>query len=236
MRAFVTGAGGESGRCFYYADRALREPPGDLARVVSEPLAERIAGARPEAIEGLHARVADWVADAEGTGVEGWRVVDVVYAEQRVRRWLRGMLPRLPAPMVGAFTAPEVQRGLVSLPIEERARNGFHERFVADRMPDLLPRAPERLGGGRRPLARVARRLRRGSLDGEWASRPEYRDWIADGVLGSSLAVDGLGERWCSRTRSRFYSGDAFAMERALWLGGPVALSEALRELVDGRR
>jgi hypothetical protein len=50
-------------------------------------------------------------------------------------------------------------------------------------------------------------------------------------VLGSPLAVEGLGERWCARTRSRFYAGDAFAMERALWLGGPVALSEALREL-----
>jgi hypothetical protein len=85
--------------------------------------------------------------------------------------------------------------------------------------------------GGRRPLARVARRLRRGGLDAEWASRPEYREWIADGVLGSDLAIEGMGDRWCRRTRSRFYSGDAVAIERALWLGGPIALSEALRDL-----
>jgi hypothetical protein len=235
MRAFVNGAGGETGRCFYYADRALGEPPADLARVVSEPLADRIAGARPEAIEALHERVRSWVAEAEGTGVEGWRVLDVLYAEQRVRRWLRGMLPQLPAAMVGAFTAPEVQRGLASLPVEERASSGFHRRFIEERAPELLPQVGTRdSGGGRRPLARIARRLRRGSLDGEWTARPEYRDWIADAVLGSPLAIEGLGERWCARTRSRFYAGDAFAMERALWLGGPVALQEALRELPPG--
>jgi hypothetical protein len=231
MRAFVNGAGGESGRCFYYSDRALEEPPEDLARVVSDPLAGRIAGARPEAAEALHASVRGWVLAAENAGLSGWRVLDVLYAEQRVRRWLRGMLPRLDAPMIGAFTAPEVQRGLVSLPLVERARSGFHHRFISERMPELLPSAPAPGARGPRPLARVARRLRRGSLDGEWTARPEYRDWVADGVLGSDLAIEAMGERWCRRTRSRFYAGDAFAVERALWLGGPVALSEALREL-----
>ena len=232
MRAFVTGAGGETGRCFYYADRTGEEPPADLARVVSGPLADRIAGARPDRIEALHARVRGWVEHAERTGLTGWRVLDVVYAEQRVRRWLRGMLPQLPAPMVGAFTAPEVQRGLASLPLEVRARSGFHHRFIADRRPELLPTGgAEHATSGRRPLARVARRLRRGRLDGEWAARPEYREWVAEGVLGSDLAVEGMGERWCRRTRSRFYAGDAFAVERALWLGGPVALAEALRDL-----
>lgn len=232
MRAFVTGGGGETGRCFYYADRAGDAPPSDLARVVSEPLADRIAGARPDRIEALHGRVREWVATAENAGVTGWRVLDVVYAEQRVRRWLRGMLPHLPAPMVGAFTAPEVQRALVSLPLEERAASGFHHRFIADRRPELLPdvgRVAAR--SGRRPLTRVARRLRPPGLDGDWAARPEYREWIADAVLGGDLAVEGMGGRWCRRTRSRFYAGDAFAIERALWLGGPVALAEALRDL-----
>jgi hypothetical protein len=43
-----------------------------------------------------------------------------------------------------------------------------------------------------------------------------------------------MGERWCARTRSRFFAGDPAAVERALWLAGPVALSEALRELAAG--
>ena len=231
MRSFVTGAGGETGRCFYYGDRAREVPPADLARVVSDPLADRIAGARPEAIEALHERVRGWVAAAERTGLSGWRVLDVVYAEQRVRRWLRGMVPHLPAPMVGAFTAPEVQRGLVSLADGDRATDGFHRRFIADRRPDLLPQPAAGGTAGRRPLWRVAGRLRRTRLDGEWTGRPEYRDWIADGVLGSDLAARGMGERWCRRTRSRFYAGDAVAVERALWLGGPVALAEALSDL-----
>jgi hypothetical protein len=232
MHAFVTGAGGETGRCFYYGDLIPKEAPGDLAAVLTEQLAGRIAGARPEALAALDDRVRGWIADAERSGVDGWRVLDVVYAEQRVRRWLRGMLPRLPASMVGAFTAPEVQRGLASLPLEQRARSSFHRRFLDERLPDLHPvPPPPQQQGGRRPLNRIAQRLRRGSLDSEWMARPEFRDWIADGVLGSGLAQEAMGGRWCRRTRSRFYAGDAFAMERALWLGGVVALEEALTEL-----
>jgi hypothetical protein len=176
--------------------------------------------------------VRNWVAAAEQTGHSGWRVLDVVYGEQRVRRWLRGMLPHGQAPMVPAFATPEVQRALVSLPLDERRLEGFHRRFIEARRPDLLPDAASGgSAGGRRPLARVARRLRYGRLDGQWRSRPEYRDWIADGVLGHPLAVEAMGERWCRRTRSRFFAGDQFAVERALWLGGPVALAEALEDL-----
>lgn len=232
MRTFVTGAGGETGRCFYYADRAGTEPPANLARTLSETLAGHIADVRPDRIEDLHARVRGWVAAAERAGVDGWRVLDVVYAEQRVRRWLRGMLPHMSAPMVGAFVAPEVQRGLVSLTLEQRATSGFHRRFIADRDPDLLPPVPEPAPvPSRRPIARALRRLWRTGLGADWTGRPEYRDWIADGVLGSGLAMEGMGERWCRRTRSRFLSGEPVAVERALWLGGPIALSEALRDL-----
>ena len=234
LHAFVTGAGGETGRSFYYGDLVPGREPGDLAAVLTEQLAGRIAGARPEALEALDVRVRGWIADAERSGAEGWRVLDVVYAEQRVRRWLRGMLPRLPASMVGAFTAPEVQRGLASLPLEQRTRSEFHRRFIEDRQPGLLPVDPPPQRGGRRPLGRIAQRLRRGSLDGEWMARPEFRDWIADGVLDSALAQEAMGGRWCRRTRSRFYAGDAYAVERALWLGGPVALQEALAELPSG--
>jgi hypothetical protein len=232
MRAFVTGAGGETARCFYYGDRARERPPDDLAEVIVAQLAGRIAGARPEAVAALDERVREWVAAAEQTGHSGWRVLDVVYGEQRVRRWLRGMLPHGRAPMVPAFATPEVQRALVSLPLAERRLDGFHRRFIETRRPELLPAAASRgSAGGRRSLGRVARRFRYGRLDGEWRSRPEYRDWIADGVLGHPLALEAMGERWCRRTRSRFFAGDQFAVERALWLGGPVALAEALEEL-----
>jgi hypothetical protein len=155
-----------------------------------------------------------------------------MYGEQRVRRWLRGMLPHGPAPMVAAFATPEVQRALVSLPLGERRSDGFHRRFIEARRPDLLPR-PDAAGapGGDRPLTRIARRLRQGRLDGQWRSRPEYRDWIADGVLGHPLAIEAMGGRWCRRTRSRFFAGDPLAVERALWLGGPIALAESLADL-----
>jgi hypothetical protein len=142
------------------------------------------------------------------------------------------MLPHGPAAMVPAFATPEVQRALVSLPLEERRTDGFHRRFIEERRPELLPAASlGGTGGGRRPLARISRRLRQGRLDGEWRSRPEFRDWISDGVLGHPLAIEAMGERWCRRTRSRFFAGDQFAVERALWLGGPIALTEALGEL-----
>jgi hypothetical protein len=232
MQAFVTGAGGETGRCFYYRDRARERPPEDLAGLVAAQLAGRIAGARPEAVAELHDRVRDWVAAAERAGHRGWRALDIVYGEQRVRRWLRGMLPHGRAHMVPAFATPEVQRALVSLPLAERRADGFHRRFIEARRPDLLPvGSAGGTAGGRRPLARISRRLRQGRLDGQWRARPEYRDWIADGVLGHPLAVEAMGERWCRRTRSRFFAGDQFAVERALWLGGPVALAEALAEL-----
>jgi hypothetical protein len=231
-RALVSGAGGQTGRCFYYRDRARRRPPRDLAAAVADPLVERIAGARPEAIDDLRARVAGWVADAERTGHHGWRVLDVVYGEQRARRWLRGTPPHGPAPVVAAFATPEVQRALVSLPLAERMTDGFHRAFIAARRPELLPSRSADDGdpADARPLGRAGRR-RHARIAGQWRSRPELRDWIADGVLGHPLAIEGMGERWCGRTRSRYFAGDPAAVERALWLAGPVALAEGLGDL-----
>ena len=256
--AFVTGAGGEAGRCFYYrhligagaargdgaaspladvagGDRRPAAPPADLGAVVFERLANRIAGAEPESLAGLEMRVREWVARAEELGVAGWRVLDVVCAEQRVRRRLHGLLPPVAAPAVGALTAPEVQRGLVSLALGERVSDGFARRFVADRMPDLVPASARRPVAGRRPLSRIARRAAGGGpLAVPWTAAPEFREWVADAVLGGPLAAEAMGERWCRRTRSRFYAGDATATDRALWLAGPVALQEAVATLPRG--
>ena len=234
-RAFVTGAGGEAGRCFYYRDRPGEPPPGDLAAVVFERLADRVAGADPQALAALEGRAREWVADVEGLGLTGWRVLDAVCAEQRVRRRLRGLLPPVAAPAIGALTAPEVQRGLVSLPLDERLRDGFARRFVAERMPGLAPAPAKRAVTGRRPLGRIARRAAGGGpLAVPWTAAPEFREWVADAVLGGPLVTDAMGERWCRRTRSRFYAGDATATERALCLAAPVALQEALATLPRG--
>ena len=248
MSTFVTGAGGETGRCFYYRSSVhldVTPDAGHLAQVMSAALAGRIGAAHPGAIDTLHGRLDEWIADAESSGLRGWRCLDVLYAEQRVRRWLRGMLPRSRAPMVPAFTAPEIQRALVSLPLTERAEDAFQRKFIASRAPDLEPPAPP--PPARAGLPPIVRRLRarlpglpgRSSrqpspLEPYWQERPAFRAWVAEEVLGSALIADALGERWAKRTRDRFVAGDAHAEEIALWAGGPVALQKALRDLRHG--
>ena len=215
--AFVTGAGGGTGRAFYYRGRAAEPPPGDLAGAVADALAERLAGAHEDAVAALRSAGGAWVAEAERTGHRGWRVLDVLYGQQRLRRWLRGTQPPGRPPALAAFATPEVQRALVSLPLADRSADGFQRRFIAARRPELLP------SGGRR--------LRPGQVLGAWRTDSAYREWIADDVLGHPLAADALGERWCGRTRSRFFAGDPAAVERALLLSGAVALAEGLAEL-----
>jgi hypothetical protein len=246
MSAFVTGAGGETGRCFYYRD-SVRSPAATpdarrLRRVLLTSLGGRIAAARPEALASFTERVDEWIAAAENTGHRGWRCLDVVYADQRVRRWLRAMLQRSSAPMVPAFAPPELQRALISLPVTDRASDAFHRRFLGRCAPALEPApAPPPRRGGLPPFVRRLRArlpgIRRGRpatpsvLAERWQERPGFRAWVADEVLASPLIVEPLGRRWATRTRERFLAGDAHAEEMALWAGGPVALAAALRDL-----
>lgn len=253
MPAFVTGGGGELGRAFYYRDRSPASEdasPEHLAGVLAQLLEPRLAGARREAIEGLRASLRGWVEAAADAGLPGWRTLDVVYGEQRARRWLRGMLPRLEAPMIPAFATPEIARALASLPLAERLGDGFHRGFLERHAPELAPPAPEpprrALGGSLaaararlpEPLRpRLPGRLRRrppSPLGALWDERPGFREWIAGGVLGSPLVTEPLGERWAARTRERFLAGDGQAEAMALAAGGPVALAEALAELERG--
>lgn len=235
MPGFVTGAGGETGRAFYYRDRAPSSEQADereLGDTLLRLLEPRLAGARHEALDALGHSVRGWVAAAAVAGHGGWRTLDVVYGEQRVRRWLRGMLPRLDAPMIPAFATPEIGRALASLPLAERLSDGFHRGFLERRAPDLVPPpAPTH----RRPLwDRLPGRFRArpaSALGERWDQHPGFREWVADAVLGSALLTDTLGERWAARTRERFLAGDGHAEGIALAAGGPVALSEALREL-----
>jgi hypothetical protein len=237
MPGFVTGAGGEMGRAFYYRggrprgeEASQRELVAELARL----LGPRLAGARPEALEALGRSLGDWVDEAAAAGLPGWRTLDVVYAEQRVRRWLRGMLPRLRAPMIPAFATPEIARALASMPLAERLADGFHRGFLERHAPELVPPVA---AAPRRSRLRLPGRLRRpqaSPLRARWDDHPGFRDWIAHGVLDSPLVTEPLGVRWAIRTRERFLAGDAHAESMALAAGGPVALAEALAELERG--
>lgn len=238
MRGFVTGAGGEVGRAFYYRDEAPageEADPARLAEALTGLLAPRLAGARREAIEALGESARRWIGDAGAAGASGWRALDVVYAEQRVRRWLRGMLPRLDAPMIPAFATPEVARALASLPLADRLGDGFHRGFLASRAPELVPpaHAEPRRNRLRLPLPGRLRARPSSFLGPRWDAHPAVRDWIAEAVLGSPLLTEPLGERWAARTRERFLAGDGHAETLALAAGGPVALDAALRELND---
>jgi hypothetical protein len=143
------------------------------------------------------------------------------------------MLPRLDAPMIPAFATPEVARALASLPLADRMGDGFHRAFLASRAPELLPAAPD-AEPRRNRLRLLPGRLRSrpsSFLGARWDEHPAFRDWIADGVLGSPLLTEPLGERWAARTRERFLAGDGHAEVLALAAGGPVALAAALEEL-----
>jgi hypothetical protein len=232
MRCFVTGAGGEVGRAFYYA--GAEEADGDWPEDLLVALVTgRLPDARLEALQELTATLNLWVSATVAAGFPGFRALDVVYGEQRVRRWLRGMLPRLAAPMIPAFATPEVARALASLPLADRMSDGFHRGFLDRHAPDLVkpvveppPKPPRR----RLPWRRTAP----ASVLGErWEGHPGFRDWIAEGVFGSPLLVEPLGERWASRTRDRFLARDGDAERMALSAAGPVALDRALEEL-DG--
>ena len=227
LGCFVTGAGGEVGRAFYYA---AAPEPGRAEDTFVDLLAPRLAGARDDAVRELAATLRQWVEHARALAPDDLRALDVVYGEQRVRRWLRGMLPRLAAPMIPAFATPEVARGLMSLPLADRTTDGFHRSFLERRAPELLPAAAAPTRGRR--LRLPWRRSREPAFLAErWDEHPRFRDWISDEVLASPLLTEPLGERWAARTRTRFLRGDGAAERVVLAAAAPVALDRALGEL-----
>jgi hypothetical protein len=248
MSAFVTGSGGEAGRTFYYREQAAALPEADSEHalaVLRRQLAFRLPGADPEARASLERAVGDWIGAARAAGLEGWRCLDHVYVEQRLRRWGRHMLVCGPAPMVPPLAATAVTRAVVSLPLEARRSDQFHRTFLATRRPDLLPARPAPPRSS--PLRRAASRARAvfqpaaaAPADGgppplpgkwEWDDRPSLRAWVLDDVLRSPLLAEGLGEGWLEAMRARFAARDGWAEEVAQWAAGPVALAAALAEL-----
>jgi hypothetical protein len=249
----LTGMGGETGRAFYYRADDVRKQPrpalDDLHRFFHGRGRLRLAG--PHAIETLRSSERAWLEDAHAAGASGWRALDVLYAEQRVRRWGRAMMPLLDAPLVAAFAAPAVSRGLASLPIEERLTSGFHRRFLTrvpeiaaptQPPPDLRRSHARRARGvvagvpGARRLAGIVRGARRGrppfdpwyAADG-WPERPRLRTWLREEVLASPLLADALGDRWLDDLGERFDRDESLATETALLVAAPVALDRALR-------
>jgi hypothetical protein len=245
MEAWVTGAGGETGRAYYHrhvdGDRE-DAGPDELLSVMVRALAPRLAGARNDASEVVGERIGEWLAEAEQTGVSGWRALDVLYAQQRLRSWGRWNLPREQAPMVFAFAHPEVQRALISLAVTERRSDGFHRRFLARYAPELgldggrgrrlAGRLAGRAGGALRRLG--VRQSRSSLLAGHWDGRPRFRSWVADELLVSPLLVDSLGRTWVDRVREGFQRGDPELEALALWAAAPAALDRSLVELNRG--
>jgi hypothetical protein len=248
MGGFVTGGGGEAGRCFYLRWRPShprRPSEQKVASFLASLLLARVPGAGESARKGLRDRVASWVREAHESGHSGWRALDVLYAEQRVRRWGRSMVSPAAWPVLPAFSHPAVLRPLLMLPLEDRMADGFHRRLLARLAPEVP--LPDAAGASRRRVARVAarsralhspvRRLLLGRapetsyLASRWNSTPRYRGWLADEVLGAPLVQAGLGDGHAQRLHADFLDGTPASEELAVWAAGPVALERALAAL-----
>jgi hypothetical protein len=198
----------------------------------------------------VEARWREWIEDAQGLGARGWRTLDVVYSEQRVRRWGRAMLPRVEAAAVPVFATPKLQQALAWLPLEDRLEDGFARRLIAQRAPELDVAAPTPPGRAAIPAlhARRARQaLRRGRrslrlprpaaaadrwfTQPPWNERPRFVEWLTDAVLTSPLLDGAVGGTWLRSTRDAFLRGDPAAAELSMWAASVVALDEAVREL-----
>lgn len=241
----VTGAGGETGRAWYYRWQAqnYRSPGQNQLRRVLRHLHWRIDGAAAEAHELLDRAISAWLEPPQEAGHAGWRTLDVVYETERLRRWGRTRLPRVSSPVVYAFSTPALTRALISLPLPDRISDGFHRRFVAKHAPELALDAPP---AQRRGIPAVLRRLNAGFrqqrglgqtarspwfLKEIWSDRPLNRAYIADGVLSSELLRASMGPGWVEGVRTGFLANEAHATEIAFLATGISALDAALEAL-----
>lgn len=249
------GMGGETGRAFYYDDWPAwlwTDPPRSV-------LADRLAGqaylpaACADATAQASAAVSTWLDAAEQTGATGWRLLDVVYTDQRVRRWGRSQVPSAACALAPAFTPCDLARALVSQPLRERLASGFHHRFLEDHRLELTPfraEPPSMPPALLRPAHRLrerntrARALRSPPLrqPGDefvaqlWAARPEASAWVLDHVLAHPHTGGALGQAWVDWGRDGFPRGAKRPGEHARLAAGIVALDDALSALRRSRR
>lgn len=237
MPSLLTGAGGETGRCFYLGwmgvEAPSREPSAaELRSRLTGTLAARLPNASVDALRSLEAAIGGWFDRVQATGHGGWRALDVIYARERLERWGRAMLPNEDWSMLPALATPELARAMVSLPLETRRGDGFHQAFLRRFAPDCRPavrsrrrRAITRLVAGVRRRARLRHTL----FPGPSASRdPHLREWIIEEVLSSPVLSEPLGTEWAHSTRNAILAGEPLHDEQALWAAAPVALSRAL--------
>ena len=174
MSHWVAGVGAETGRAFYWRDAVARgsaPSPRALARALGARLEPAVAGAEREVLRRLRGDWRRWVQEAVALGYPGWAALDVVYGEQRVRRWGRGWVPRRDARPVAAFASPRLLAALASLPPQDKLTDGFGRRFVAARRPELAPPAPSAGSGRASPVRAVAGRAARAAVVRAMAGR-----------------------------------------------------------------
>lgn len=227
MDPWVTGAGGETGRAYWYRWHALERPQPTIDHV-----SRSLAGDRPAAEFDVQA----WLADGQQLGYDGWRLLDVAYARQRLRHWGRAMIPCQPFDISAPLTNPHVQQALVSLPLTLRVSDGFGRQYVALRRPDLVPAGPPVPRPGiPRPLRRVASALRQRRQPPATVHAPlqraRERTWLADTVLADDLITGAMGTAWALATRQGLLAGHDRATEQAQLAAGPVTLAAALADL-----
>lgn len=237
ISAFVTGGGGETGRAFYYRLLAANfaGPRPDEILSVWRP-AHRLRLAPAAARARVEQRAHEWLLEGGRAGLEGWQLLDFVYAEYRVTDWGRAM-STAPVPTVAAFAHPEVTAALTSLPVAERTADGFHRRLIGRYAPGLLP--PALAAAQRRRVPRVARRLAtRGRLAGRsLAARGRAQPvdvqtrWLVDQVGQAPVILDALGERWVQDLGAAALRGSQPALAALVRASGPAALESALSAL-----
>ena len=239
---YVIGMGGETGRAFYYAQsRARLAAPSEPELLDALMIDSRINGASTEAIASARAAARGWLDDARGSGRDGWSLLDVAYAEQRVAHWGRSQYPPLARAIVPAFTPVEVARAMSALPLNDRLRSEFHRTFLRTRgHPNELARTPL----SRRAAARAKRlllpRLRPLGTSPDavdellleaWSQRPTLRAWVADDLLRRPELLTAMGAAWVDAVRAGFLEGRAHAVEKAQLVAGPCALQDELGSL-----
>lgn len=242
MSSFVTGGAGEVGRAFWWRGLGRNHQNPDLNRISGSFRPDhRLRHAPREVRAALREHVWTMLAEIAEAGIQGWALLDVLYAEQRLTRWGRGMLGRHDASTVAAFSHPAIMSRLAAQSLDDRLTDGFHHYFLRSagyEMPARQPPVQRRRVPY--PARRLASRLRslRSHRGSPWpwneamANLPTYRSWLTDGVLAHPAVEAALGEHWRDRMVMLFETArNEEAGEAAVVLSGPIALDAAIRSL-----